>query len=487
MKSLWAFPVAAAALFVPVIGYAQSAQNLLPPPDQWDLQHSGGANETVAPLEDGAVIQVDSPDGIRNVSLQCPHVHLHLSTSYHFHCVMKSSVDCQVEFTLIPSTGVLRHGPFDQTVAVGPNGTPVDMDFAAEGIGMNDATLVVFLGGCAGQYRITAASIYPEDANNAGQAGTSAALPTVMAVTNTPMSNDWRLQLAGKATAGPIYSAGGVIIDVDQPDGNQADVAYAHDNIDVANGVTYVFHFRARSATNRTIHVEADEMSPDHAAIGLSRDAQLTPTWQEFNLTFTARNVSDGKARVALQLGSQAGVIQISDAAFANPEAGGGPSSRTASAAASLGGLVPVATWDLDTQGSTEAMITPSVGGAIVEIDRADGTPGHVTLRQDGVALADGQTYDLQFKAKATVSRRIPVLAQVDSGSAQMVGLNDAIRVTPVWQDYDLKFTARQPVPDHSRIAFLLGGSPGTVELSDVALQPGDPPVTKVSASLQHN
>jgi hypothetical protein len=110
----------------------------------------------------------------------------------------------------------------------------------------------------------------------------------------------------------------------------------------------------------------------------------------------------------------------------------------------------------------------------VVEIDRADGVPAHVVLRQDGVSLADGTVYELVFKAKSSVTRDIPIVAQVDGGpdgaTFRPVRLNGHIHVAPEWQDYTLRFTPVQPVHGHTRIAFLLGGQASTFELSDIAL-----------------
>jgi hypothetical protein len=283
------------------------------------------------------------------------------------------------------------------------------------------------------------------------------------------LPNGWDLEVHGHAQAGPIYSADGVIIDVDQPDGNAEDVAYTDENVSVSNGTPYLVTFRGRSATPRTVHIVVADLAGGSHTIGLSTDVDLTESWQDYTLPFTANGVVSGKACVALLVGGQSGTLQIAQAAFSSSSALAlNPAKASVQAA---GGLAPVSTWDLDTVGETDAIVQPSPTGAIVEIDRADGSPSHITLKQDGVALDDGKMYDLQFKAKASVARQIPVIAQVDSGPVRLVGLQGSIQVTPEWQDFNLRFTAVQPIPAHSRIAFLLGGSSGTVELSDVALQ----------------
>jgi hypothetical protein len=416
---------------------------------------------------------------MRNARLEEVGIRLVLGQTYHLHGEVSANTNAQIEVGIVPGTGGLS-GATIQTVAVTPNWTPIDMDFTADGIGMNDITVVFYLGGSSTLYRFGGVTLQE------GSGDTTALPPTPkmpVAVANRPADGGWGIELNGQASAGAIQSAEGPIIDVDRPDADPADVQFAREDVDVTNGASYVLHFRARSGTSRIVPVEAQDMSPDHPNIGLSTQAQLTPEWQDFDLTFAAQNVRTGKARVALVLGAQAGTIQLAEIAFSSASTGQPVAAKVA--AASGVALVPVSSWDLDTEGETDAVVQPSPTGAVVEIDRADGAPAHITLKQDGVALDDGKIYDLEFKAKASVARQIPVIAQVDSGSIRLVGLQGSVQVTPVWQEYDLRFTAVQPIPAHSRIAFLLGGASGTVELSDVSLLPYTDPGPKVTASIQ--
>jgi hypothetical protein len=386
---------------------------------------------------------------------------------------------------VIPSNGGMQ-GATVQTVAATQSGSAVDMDFTADGIGMNDITVAFFLGCCSAEYRITDASLVDDAAASAVPTRSASPTPAATALAAAPQqANGWNLEVTGKAQAGPIYSADGLIIDVDQPAGNAADVQYAREGVTVTNGTTYTVHFRARSAETRTIHVEVEDASPSHTPIGLSHDVQLTGLWQDYNLTFTAQNAASGQGRIALMLGGNSGTIQIAEADFANPSAVSPPIEEPQ--ASPLGGLGPIASWELDTQGGAEALVSPDPTGAVVEVDRVDGAPAHVILKQDGIGLAEGTQYELRFKAKSTVARQVPIIAQVDGGvdgaNFRMIGCNDSVHMTPEWQDYDVKFTAVGTVPQHSRIAFLLGGMASTVELSDVALHTNNAATQTASAA----
>jgi hypothetical protein len=492
MKTLLAYLAAVvfAATFVASSADAQTqgAQNLVPSSSDWEFESSGSTTGALTVQDGVAFVSVSSADGIRNGCLSIKDIPVVLEQPYHFHCLLSASQPCQVEvgmFRAAGGTGPNAHGAFDETVPVGTSWTPFDIDFIPDGPGMTSLTLKFFVGGCVDGYHIASPSVTA--GSGSSPSPTPATGPTpVEAPIGPPNPDGWNIELFGKAQAGPIYSADGLIVDVDRPDGTAKDVQYAREGVAVANGTTYIVHFRARSTSPRTIHVEADDPASGQP-IGLSEDAQLTSTWQEFNLTFTARGAATGKARIALVLGAESGTLQIAEATFSNPSmAESGPAASQSIVASSLGGLQPVARWDLDTEGSTEAMMSPAPTGAVVEIDRTDGAPAHVILKQDGIGLTEGQTYELQFKAKSTIARQIPVIAQVDGGPGggnfRMIGCNDSVHMTPEWQGYDVKFTAVGTIPEHSRIAFLLGGAASTVELSDVALQTDNTPTQTASA-----
>jgi hypothetical protein len=344
----------------------------------------------------------------------------------------------------------------------------MDFDFKATSV-TGPGWIGLYFGAAGGQYAIRNLSLVPE-------ASVPARPRTVSPSTSAVSSAGWAVETVGTAQAGQIFSADGVIIDVDRNDGNAGDVALADDMAQIANGKTYTVHFRARSPQSPMISIEARDAVPGRPIVGLQRTLALTPEWQEFNVTFTAANDLSNHARIAVLLGGISGTVEFANVSFgeqAGPTTGQAATASTPAVPITLappGSLPPVASWALNAVGSTVANLSPSSGGAIVEIDRADGNPNDVVLSQDGVDLADGKTYDLVFKAKSSVTREIPVVAQVDDNPSRLVGLQERMHVTPEWQAFDLKFTAVQPIPSHSRIAFLLGATTSVVDLSDVAL-----------------
>jgi hypothetical protein len=390
----------------------------------------------------------------------------------------------QIE-TLVDGSDSPDQACFDKGIGTLPTWQTNDYYFQATKT--TDSGWMAFYFGSSGQrrYALRNVSLIPVDKPGVTQDISSARALAAASGTPGPQSQDgaatagspgWTIELGGTAQAGQIYSATGVIVDIDRNDGNPADVELANEMVALDSAKTYVLHFRARAPLSPTIRVEAQDVMPGHPNVGLGTDVRLSPEWQDVNLTFTPANDLSQRGRLALMLGNVTGTVEFADVSIA--EAGGenavayAPASSTAAlgSPAPAGSLAPIASWDLDTAGSAVANVSPSNGGAEVDIDRADGTPAHILLAQDGVDLADGRTYELILKAKSSVARQVPVMGMVDGGATRLVGLNDTMHLTPEWQEFDLKFTAVQPVPLHSRIAFLLGGAASTVELSDVVL-----------------
>ncbi len=97
----------------------------------------------------------------------------------------------------------------------------------------------------------------------------------------------------------------------------------------------------------------------------------------------------------------------------------------------------------------------------------------HLQFHQTGVDLKPGETYTLQFAARASGARRLPVYAGLDQDPWRHVGLETAVDLSTEWQRYSLVFSATDPVPNHARITFVLGDALGEVWLADFSLRPG--------------
>ncbi len=92
------------------------------------------------------------------------------------------------------------------------------------------------------------------------------------------------------------------------------------------------------------------------------------------------------------------------------------------------------------------------------------------------LTLEEGALYTVAFRARADRERTIGLKVHLDRPDWEDHGLKARARLSPAWRDFSYSFRARGVVPSHSRLAFLVGGEPATVEIEDVTLRPGTAP-----------
>ncbi|MBI4873540.1 MAG: carbohydrate binding domain-containing protein [Acidobacteria bacterium] len=112
-------------------------------------------------------------------------------------------------------------------------------------------------------------------------------------------------------------------------------------------------------------------------------------------------------------------------------------------------------------EGTASARITITNAG--------NGTNWHIDFSQRGRSLTAGQSYDLEFWAKAGAPRPISLSSQKGSPDWRNYGLTGTVTATAEWQRFVVPFEARETVDD-SRIQFFLGAQTGTVWIDGVRL-----------------
>lgn len=136
--------------------------------------------------------------------------------------------------------------------------------------------------------------------------------------------------------------------------------------------------------------------------------------------------------------------------------------------------------WSLEHQGKSDATLKTGVAKHLEEVSPVeinvtaiDGPAWYVQAHLTGLTLQDGKTYTLQFRAKADAKRSVGVSASLDQDDWHNIGLNETVDLTTDWQQFSYVFDCSDPVPQHCRIAWTLGGATGTVSISDISLKSG--------------
>ncbi len=136
--------------------------------------------------------------------------------------------------------------------------------------------------------------------------------------------------------------------------------------------------------------------------------------------------------------------------------------------------LSETSAWSMEHQGTSEAAMTPEAGGAQrVTVTKTDGTGWHIQVHQTGLDLKSGDTYTVTFRAKADAPRPLPMGASMDEADWHNVGLDTTAALTTEWQTFHFVFAAHDALPNHSRLAFTLGGQTGIVWIDRLQIHPG--------------
>ena len=137
--------------------------------------------------------------------------------------------------------------------------------------------------------------------------------------------------------------------------------------------------------------------------------------------------------------------------------------------------------WSIEHQGSSQADFATALDRRLslgapnidVHITKTDGTGWHVQVHQTGLDLHSGDTYNVTFRAKADAPRTVTLAAGLDQADWHLIGLSKSFDLTTDWKEFHAVFTAQNAVPGHSRLAFTLGDSVGTVSIQDLQIHPG--------------
>ncbi|MDX2065385.1 MAG: carbohydrate binding domain-containing protein [Fimbriimonadaceae bacterium] len=125
----------------------------------------------------------------------------------------------------------------------------------------------------------------------------------------------------------------------------------------------------------------------------------------------------------------------------------------------------------------TFAEVPPAEGESSVGLDvtvNSNGGPNwHVQAHLGGLDLKPGQSYTLEFRAKADRAVGFGIDSRLDQPDWRFIGLSASATAGPEWRDYAFTFTARDTVPNHARIGLVLGDMRGKLQIRNVRLRPG--------------
>jgi hypothetical protein len=133
---------------------------------------------------------------------------------------------------------------------------------------------------------------------------------------------------------------------------------------------------------------------------------------------------------------------------------------------------INVGVFALEMFGTAQATLANEGNVNRVNVSAVDGTNWHARLSQGRDDLQEGATYTVRFRAKGDAARVIALSGQTDEPDWHDIGLNQEVRLTQEWQNYEYQFRPRN-LGASNVIRFLLGDRMGTVWIADFSLTTG--------------
>jgi hypothetical protein len=287
--------------------------------------------------------------------------------------------------------------------------------------------------------------------------------------------------------------------------------------------------FRAKSDQPRRMVVALGEAHPGWENLGLHQQVELTPSWTHYTFLAKAKK-SDPEGRLMFDLGGSLVAVELADvqvspppspshgpgpAIHANPSGQGPlapevnppplPSSTTPpmppsakSTAASptepsansttppsnadqpsapaepgdLGGWSFVA--DDGSRGSVRSMEEAETYLRVQVEGETAADDWRLRLERTDIPLQEGQPYEVHFRARSSVARKIGVVMTASDPPFAGRGLFEQVALEPTWKDYKLPFAASSS--GKSRLYFALAGISADVDLAQMKVVPKGTP-----------
>lgn len=134
--------------------------------------------------------------------------------------------------------------------------------------------------------------------------------------------------------------------------------------------------------------------------------------------------------------------------------------------------------WTLEQHAGAQATARVTPGGAgrsselRIQVERAGQEAWHVQLGQSKLALDEGKSYTLRFRARADAPRRLDIAASQAHEPWRVLWAGGA-ELTSDWKEFQFRFTPAATDGNGRIVLGGLGRAKGNVWLADVSLRPG--------------
>jgi hypothetical protein len=157
---------------------------------------------------------------------------------------------------------------------------------------------------------------------------------------------------------------------------------------------------------------------------------------------------------------------------------------------AAWGGSVPLgdnlAPGNWTGQGMEDFTLSQTNGEVRVSLTRLAGESWHAQIYQLGLTLQEGRVYTLEFSARSSSPRKLPVDVRLQNADWHNCGLSETAVLGNDWRAFSYGFRAVRVEPSAVRVGFVLGQGPmGDFSIRDLTLRSGGDIGLKPGESLE--
>ncbi len=126
--------------------------------------------------------------------------------------------------------------------------------------------------------------------------------------------------------------------------------------------------------------------------------------------------------------------------------------------------------WRLEQHEGAQGSLKITDDAAVFNAAKLTGTNWHIQAFQTDLDLKEGQEYTLKLKLTASQSRRLLLVATIDTSDWHEIGLHEEISVNKEVKTIEFTFRASGVAAKKNRIGFVLGEETGDLIVKEMTL-----------------
>jgi hypothetical protein len=126
--------------------------------------------------------------------------------------------------------------------------------------------------------------------------------------------------------------------------------------------------------------------------------------------------------------------------------------------------------WRFEEHEGAQGSLKITDDAAVFNASKLTGTNWHIQAFQTNLDLNEGKEYTVKLKMSSSQSRRLSLVATIDTEDWHEIGLHEEVSVGKEAKTYEFTFRASGVVAKKNRIGFVLGDETGDLIVKEMTL-----------------